>query len=54
MKKAEQNQKYSQLKLDFSTGNSPKNSFSNGKVININNYSRKAFASFIVKNSKSF
>jgi len=48
------NQKGSQLQINFAANTNSKNVFSPGKVININQYSKKAFASYIVKNSKSF
>jgi len=54
MKKPGQNYKGVQLKLDFSSNNFSKAPYSTGKIINMNHYSRRAFASYIVKNSKSF
>ncbi|MDB4921512.1 hypothetical protein [Mucilaginibacter sp.] len=54
MKKLPENPKNDQLKMDFPLKTSNNANYNSGKVININDRSIKAFASFIVKNSKSF
>lgn len=56
MKKTEAFNNDKQLKLNFpsNSGAFTKSSYSTGKIVNINTYARKAFASYIVKNSKSF
>ena len=54
MKKTTDSTKNDQLKIDFPAKTSNNNSVNVGKIVNINDRSLKAFASFIVKNSKSF
>jgi hypothetical protein len=49
-----ENNKGDQLKINFPSKNVNGSQPNTGKIVNINQHSVKTFASFIVKNSKSF
>jgi hypothetical protein len=53
MKKTGEKNVNGQLKLDLPSNTAQPN-YNTGKVVNINDYSKRAFVQYIVKNSKSF